>query len=245
MAKKSGSLKAKRSASPEFWQISRKDKRFVVRTSPGPHPKAYSYPLLVVLRDVLNLAKTRKEALSVLNEGKVSVDGRVVKSESFPVGLMDVIDFPDVGRSFRMVPHYGRLVPVEIGSKEKDLKLCHVRSKKTVRGSKLSYGLHDGRVIFPEAEVDIKPGDACIIKVPGQEFQASFRLGKETLALLIRGEKSGEIATVEDLKSGTYSRGSIATIRFADGTSSELPTSVLLPLGKQVPEITLTKTAAS
>lgn len=245
MAKKSGSLKAKRSASPEFWQISRKDKRFVVRTSPGPHPKNYSYPLLVVLRDILGLAKTRREALSVLNEGKVRIDGRVVKSESFPVGLMDVIDLPNVGRSYRMVPQYGRLVPVEIDEKEKELKLCYVKSKKTVKGSKTSCSLHDGRVIFPEAEVDVRPGDSCIIKIPSQEYQASFRLGKESLALLIRGEKSGEIATVEDLKPGTYSRGSIATVRFADGTSSELPTGVLLPLGKQVPEMTLTKTAAS
>jgi small subunit ribosomal protein S4e len=245
MAKKSGSLKAKRSASPAFWQISRKDKRFVVRTAPGPHPKSYSYPLLVVLRDILELAKTRREALSILNEGKVTVDGRVVKSEAFPIGLMDVIDFPTVGKSYRMVPRRGRLIPVEIEQKEKELKLCYVKSKKTVKGSKLGYGLHDGRVIFPEAEVDIEPGDACIIKVPTQEFQASFRLSKESLALLIRGEKSGEVATVEDLKAGTYSRGPIATIRFADGTTSELPTSVLLPLGKQVPEITLTKLLVS
>jgi small subunit ribosomal protein S4e len=244
MAKKSGSLKAKRSASPSFWQISRKDKRFVVRTSPGPHPKSYSYPLLVVLRDILGLARTRREALTILNGGKVSVDGRVVKDEAFPVGFMDVVDFPEIGRSFRMVPRYGRLIPVEIEAKEKGLKLCFVKSKSTVRGSKISYGLHDGRVIFPEAEVDIKPGDSCIIKVPTQEFQASFRLAKETLALLIRGEKSGEVATVEDLKPGTYSRGSIATIRFADGTTSELPTSILLPLGKQVPELTLSRLTA-
>jgi small subunit ribosomal protein S4e len=245
MAKKSGSLKAKRSASPEFWQISRKDKRFVVRTSPGPHSKNYSYPLLVVVRDILGIAKTRREALTVLNEAKVQVDGRVVKAEAFPVGLMDVIDFPNVGRSYRMVPRFGRLVPVEIDSKEKGLKICYVKSKRTVKGSKMSYGLHDGRVIFPEAEVDLKPGDGCLIKVPTQEFQASFRLAKETLALLIRGERSGEVATVEDVKSGTYSRGPIATVRFEDGTTSELPTDVLLPLGKQAPEITLNRIGAA
>src|SRR5580658_100438 len=101
MAKKSGSLKAKRSGTPAFWQISRKDKRFVVRTAPGPHPKSYSYPLLIVLRDVLGLARTRKEALSVLNAGKISIDGRIVKAEAFPIGLMDVIDLPDAGKSFR------------------------------------------------------------------------------------------------------------------------------------------------
>jgi small subunit ribosomal protein S4e len=244
MAKKSGSLKVKRATVPAFWQIARKDKRFVVRTSPGPHPKSYSYPLLVVLRDILGLARTRREALSVLNDGKIKVDGRVVKSESFPVGLMDVINLTDVGRSYRMVPSFGRLVPVEITEKEKDLKICMVRSKKSSRGAKIGYGLHDGRLIFPEAEVDIKPGDACIIKVPTQEFQGSFRLNKGNLALLIKGERSGEGATVEDVKPGTYQRGAIATIRFQDGTASELTTSVLLPLGKQQPEITISKLGA-
>lgn len=244
MAKKSGSLKVKRATVPAFWQIARKDKRFVVRTSPGTHPKSYSYPLMVVLRDILGLAKTRREALSALNDGKVKIDGRVVKSEAFPVGLMDVINLTDVGKSFRIVPSFGRLVPVEITEKERDLKICMVRSKRTGKRAKIGYGLHDGRLIFPEAEVDIKPGDSCIIKVPTQEFQGSFRLNKGNLALLIKGERSGEVATVEDVKSGTYQRGAIATIRFQDGTASELTTSVLLPLGKQQPEITVSKLGA-
>ncbi|MHB1867336.1 MAG: 30S ribosomal protein S4e [Nitrososphaerales archaeon] len=244
MAKKSGSLKVKRSTVPAFWQIARKDKRFVVRTAPGPHPKSYSYPLLVVLRDILGLAKTRREAISVLANGQIKVDGRVVKSEAFPIGLMDVIDLTNVGKSYRMVPSYGRLVPVEIAENEKDLKLCMVKSKRTARGAKIGYGLHDGRIIFPEAEVDIKPGDGCVIKIPTQEFQGSFRLNKGNLALLIKGERSGEVATVEDVKAGTYQRGAIATIRFANGTTSELTTAVLLPLGKQQPEITISKLSA-
>ncbi len=238
LAKKSGSLKVKRTTVPSFWKISKKKKRFVVRTSPGPHPKSYSYPILVLLRDILGVVKTRREALTVLNAGKVHVDGRAIRSESFPVGLMDVIDFPQVGKSYRLVPTKGRLTPVEIGSKEKDTKLCIVKSKNSVKGSKFSYGLHDGRIIYPEAKLDIKPGDACILKVPGQEFQGSFRLAKGGLALLIRGDRSGEVATVEDVKPGTFSRGSIATIRLPDGTASELPTSTLLPLGNQLPDIT-------
>ena len=244
MAKKSGSLKVKRAMAPSFWQISRKDKRFVVRTAPGPHPKSYSYPLLVVLRDVLGLARTRREALTVLNDGNVRIDGRVVRSEAFPVGLMDVLDLANTGKSYRIVPSSGRLVPVQVSEKEKYLKLCIVKSKKTTKGSKIGYGLHDGRTIFPEAEVDLKLGDACIIKVPSQEFQSSFRLNKGGLALLIKGERSGEIATIEDMKAGTFQRGAIATIRFADGTTSELTTTVLLPLGKQQPEITVSRVSS-
>ena len=158
---------------------------------------------------------------------------------------MDVIQLSDVGKSYRMVPSSGRLIPVQIADKEIALKLCLIKSKNTIKGGKIGYGLHDGRVIFPEAEVDIKPGDTCIIKLPSQEFQGNFRLTKGGLALLIRGERSGEVVTVEDVKEGTYSRGAIATIRFEDGTTSELTTTVLLPLGKQIPEITLSKSRAA
>lgn len=245
MGKKGGSLKTKRAEVPAFWKISKKDKRFVVRTEPGPHPKAFSYPLLVVMRDVLGLAKTNKVATQALNDGKIMVDGKVVKSPGFPVGLMDVIGIPVIGKSFRIVPSRGGLEPVEIPDSEKDLKLCMVTSKSTIRGAKTVLGLHDGRVIFPTTEVDIGPGDACIVKVPGQEFQASFRLAKNGLALLTRGERSGEVVTVEELKAGTFSRGAIASVRLADGTSSELPTDILMPLGKQAPSITLSKHVAS
>lgn len=245
MARVGGSLKTKRAKVPRFWKISKKRKRFVVRTEPGPHLKNYSYPLLVLMRDILAMTKNNRETMSVLNQGKIKVDGRVVRSPRFPVGLMDVVEIPAIDKSFRLVPYEGGLAPVEIPSAEKDLKLCIVKNKKTIRGAKVACGMHDGRVIFPEAEVDIRPGDACLLKLPSQEFQASFRQSKGGLALLIRGERSGEVVTLEDLKPGTFSRGSISTVRFADGTASELPSSVLMPLGKQLPNLTVAKARSS
>lgn len=245
MARKSGSLKTKRADVPRFWKISKKDKRFVVRTEPGPHRKDQSYPLLVLMRDILAITKNSREAMSVLNSGKILVDGRIIHSPRFPVGLMDVVDVPSINKAFRLVPMEGGLEPIEISDAEKNLKMCIVKSKKTVRGAKTACGLHDGRVIYPEAEVDVRPGDSLILKLPEQEFQASYRLSNGSLALLVRGERSGEVITIEDLKPGTFSRGSIATVRFADGSASELPSSVLMPLGKQLPSIAITRHGAS
>ncbi len=74
MAKKSGSLRTKRSNVPSFWKIPKKKKKFFVRTQPGAHPKEHSYPLLVLIRDLLGFAKTRKEVTMVLNEGKILVE---------------------------------------------------------------------------------------------------------------------------------------------------------------------------
>ncbi len=240
MGKKSGSRKAKRAGVPAFWKISKKDKRYVYRTDAGPHPKNYSYPLLVFMRDILHLTKNAREVQVVLNEGRIQVDGRVVKSPRFPVGIMDVVEIPSIGKSYRIVPKNGGLVPVEISKGESSLKLCLVQSKHTGRGAKISCGLHDGRVIYPEAEVDIRPGDSCVVKLPEQKLQSSYRLNKAQSALLIRGDRSGEIVSVEDIKPGTFSRGSIATVRFGDNSTSELPTRILMPLGKQAPELTVT-----
>ena len=39
-----GSKKLKRQMAPQFWGITRKDKRFVITTKPGPHKKNFQFP---------------------------------------------------------------------------------------------------------------------------------------------------------------------------------------------------------
>ena len=71
MAKKGGDTTVKRQLAPSFWKIRRKHGQFVVRTRPGPHPKAISYPLGVLLRDVLKVGQRMDEVKKMLNDGKV------------------------------------------------------------------------------------------------------------------------------------------------------------------------------
>ena len=70
----------KRLSAPKFWMVSRKEKRFVVRPSPGAHRKDRCIPITVVLRDVLKYAANAKEAKQIVKKGLVEVDGR---TESF------------------------------------------------------------------------------------------------------------------------------------------------------------------
>jgi ribosomal protein S4E len=47
----------KRQLAPVFWDINRKQGRFILRTHPGTHSKKYSYSLGVLLRDILKVTK--------------------------------------------------------------------------------------------------------------------------------------------------------------------------------------------
>ena len=62
MANKGGYTRLKRQMAPKFWKIERKHSRFVLKVHPGPHSKSTAYPLGVVLRDILKVCSTMREA---------------------------------------------------------------------------------------------------------------------------------------------------------------------------------------
>ena len=115
MAKKGGDTTVKRQLAPSFWKIGRKEGRFVVRARPGPHPKRLCYPLGILLRDVLKLGNNMEEVRSMVNEGKIAVDGVVRRSIGWSVGLMDVIELIPLSKAYRLVPKdKALLVPVPL-----------------------------------------------------------------------------------------------------------------------------------
>ena len=71
MGKKAGSKILKRTMSPSFWQIERKNKRFVTKPSSGSHPSKLSIPLTVLHRDILKITRTFSETNIIIRVGQV------------------------------------------------------------------------------------------------------------------------------------------------------------------------------
>lgn len=237
LGKKGGSNRAKRSTAPPFWPIPRKVKEFTVKTSPGPHGKDSSYALAVLIRDVLKLVNTYREARFVASSGKVRVDGVVRRALDFPIGLMDVVEFDGLGKVYRLVPRDGKpLVPIEISPDEKNLKLCKILKKNTVRGGITQYTLHDGRCLLDEGDLSLKTGDTCLIEVPSQRLINTIRMKKGIQALVTSGERAGLLGYVEDIKPGTFTRKPTATL-LTGAATVELPTNILMPVGEDKPLI--------
>ncbi len=235
MGKKGGDTRLKRQMAPTFWNIRRKQSQFVLKASPGPHRKHNSYPLGILLRDVLKVATTMHEAKTIVSAGKVKVDGIERRDVKFPVGLMDVIDL--TGQSYRLVPRDSKLlVHVEIQNAENMVKFAKVTSKVTTNGGKLQYGFHDGKTMISDQQISV--GDTCLIDFQNHTIKNIVRFEKGNLGLITSGDNAGSFGKIEDIKDGIFSLPKRA-ILMLENRSVELPTEIVMAVGLEAPLIKL------
>jgi small subunit ribosomal protein S4e len=234
MGKKGGDTRVKRQISPNFWAIKRKQGQFVIRVNPGPHPKQRAYPLGMVLRDVLKVARTREEADRILKSNKVKVDGIIRRDPNFAVGLMDVVELA-LGEAYRMVPKNSDLLtPIGIEEAEKGMKLIKITSKTAIRENKMQYGFHDSKTLI--SSQNLKVGDTCVIELPEVKIKNHIAFEKDSTVLIITGENAGNIGKIEDIKDGVFSLPKRALVSF-DGKSVELPVEMVMVVGADRPVI--------
>jgi len=220
---------------PLFWNISRKNKRFVITVRPGSHPKNYSIPTAVLLRDVLKIVKTLREAKSAIYSGKVLVDGIKRKSLHHSIGLMDVVELEGVPDIYRLVPQKGHILkPIKINKSEKTKKISKVSSKTSIKNAKTQIGFHDGRTVI--SDVDVKVGDSCLIEIPKQKILEVIKLEQGCQVIVIKGVNAGQVGTVEKTEQGTYSLPKRVLLSLGE-RKIEIPTEMIMAVGKDKPII--------
>jgi len=230
-----GSKKLKRQMAPLFWGINRKNKRFAITVTPGSHPKNRSIPAAVLLRDVLNVVTTLREAKSVIYNGKVNVDGIIRKSLHHSIGLMDVIELQGISDVYRLVPTHGHILqPIKIDSSEKSKKIVKVTSKTTTKGKKIQLGFHDGRTIIADNNVNV--GDSCLIQIPEQKILDVIKLEKDSLVIVTRGANTGQIGHINNINEATFTLPKRINLT-VDKKKFEMPSDLVIVIGKEKPVI--------
>ena len=73
----------KRLNSPRVLKLHKKEKKWTIRASPGPHPIKRSISLGILLRDYFNFCDNYKEAKRIIANGEVLVDGVKRKNHKF------------------------------------------------------------------------------------------------------------------------------------------------------------------
>jgi len=223
----------KRLPAPRSWSVPRKTDFWIIKPSPGPHSIGSSVPLGLILRDMLKLCDSAREARHVLNNRGVLVDGRVVTEPKFPVGLMDVLTLRETKAHYRMlVDTRGRMALVPIEGGDATWKLCRVEDKTTVRGGKTQVNLHDGRNILLAKDA-YKTGATLKLDVPGQKVVEHYDLSNGAPVLVTGGKHVGQIAHVAEVQRTRNPRANIVT--FTEGFSTDI--NKVFVLGKEAPLI--------
>jgi len=210
----------KRLAAPRWWPIERKTKKFTVAPR-GPHPKQLSLPLLLLLREVLKLVETEKEAKLVIRKGEILVDGRKIKDIKFGVGIFDVIEIPSSKKVWRAIPKKG-LSFIEIPNSEKKLKICKIVDKKTLKGNKTQLNLNDGRNILTNEKYSTN--DSLLIELPEQKIIEHIKFEKNSLAMVLEGKNAGRIDKIKEIEKNR--------IWLGEEKIFEIPKDLLIVVGK-------------
>ncbi len=189
----------KRLASPRSWVIPRKTNVYTTKPRPGAHPMERALPLATVIRDVLGLTETGREARRVIGAGDILVDGRIVKDAKFAVGFQDLVTVPKVGKSWRVTLDEKarlRLAPVDAKT---NWKLAQVTGKSTVKGGLTQLNLHDGRNLLVKKD-DYSTGDTLRIELPSQKVLGHFPLKEGAQVFITDGTHAGTIAPVKAIE---------------------------------------------
>ena len=238
MARKGGRKHMKRYAAPRALKLPRKSLVWTIKAAPGPHPSESAIPLRLILRDYLSIARTAKEADSALAAGNVLVDGKIRRNPDYPVGIMDVVQFPILDRSYRVfLDHRGRLILSEIDRAEATVKLCKIMRKQIVRGKKVQLTFHDGKTLVGDFN-EFKPGDVVKVALPDTKALERFPFEIGAMAMVIGGKNVSRIGKIAEIKLIAGTQPNIVTLK-TNGETFQAPEHYVFVVGGEKPAITL------
>lgn len=187
-----------RLAAPKTWHVQRKDMTFITKPVAGSHSLYTGMPMVVLLKDILNYAKTTREAKKILNANEIKVDGKTRKDFRFPVGIFDTIEFSNINEHFRMIFNKkGKLALVKINKEEAALKPAKIIGKTMAKG-RLQLNLYDGKnLLVDKGEYNV--GDTLLLSLPDQKINKYLKLDKKSTIFLTGGKHIGETGNVEDI----------------------------------------------
>lgn len=185
----------KRVTVPRSWPIARKSPKWVAKASPGPHSSEDSMPLVMVIRDMLKLVDNSREAKRLLYEGKVLVDGKVVKNHKHPVGIFDIISVPALNQDYRMLrDEKGMFFFKSIEATDRK-KLVRVENKTTLKGNKQQLNFNDGSNRLEEG--NYRPGDSLILSIPEKKIEDRIEFKEGNIAVVVGGKHSGQTGKIK------------------------------------------------
>ena len=188
----------KRINAPKSWLMDKMGGNFAVRPSQGPHALRQSIPIQVFLRDRIKVALNGREANMILHQkqGLVYIDKKVRRDPKYPIGLMDVVEIPEMNGAWRcMYDVKGRFTFVRLAKTETSHKLCRIM-KKQMGPNRIAYIVtHDARTIR-FADPSISVNDTIRYDIEKGQVEAVLKFETGNTAYVSEGNNKGRVGVI-------------------------------------------------
>lgn len=185
----------KRQKVPKSWPIPRKGKTFVVKPASNLEN---GIPALVVLRDILKVAQTRKEVKKAIYNKTILVNTKPLQDEKRSILLFDTITLVPSKKSYRLeLSGTGKFDVKEIKESETGTKVSKVVNKKVLRGKKVQLNLLDGSNLI--SDVNCKVNDSVVIDLKNKKVSKCLSMKEKAEVLVFAGKHAGETGKIEEL----------------------------------------------
>ncbi|MFH1451609.1 MAG: S4 domain-containing protein [archaeon] len=212
----------KKSKMPTAWPIPRKGKRKRFIAVPS-HAVSKGISLLFILRDILDVAKTRKEVRYMALNGFVKINNKIRKDENFPLQVFDVVNLEKSGKNYRLEIVNKKYSLKEISDKEAGQKIVKIIGKKVLKEGKVQMNLDDGQNIITNKTFSV--GDSAILNTIENKLEKILPLKKGASIEIIGGKHAGEKGELVDFVK--LARGKSYVVKL-NGKETALPFKTIL-----------------
>lgn len=171
---------------------------FAPRPSSGPHKLRECLPLIILIRNRLKFALTKREVTMILMQRLVKVDNKVRTDANFPAGFMDVISIDKVKNgNFRLLYDVkGRFAIQRITSSEAKFKLCKVRNRTVGPKGVPLILTHDGRTArYPDPLIKIN--DTVRLDLETGKITDFIKFEPGNMVMITGGRNLGRVGIIE------------------------------------------------
>lgn len=186
----------KRHSMPTAWPTFRKTAVFTVKPKPGSMNQKYVVPIVIMLRDVLQLVHTTKEAKFTVFKKYLKLNGKEVEDIKTPMGLFDILEIEKIGKKFSFIfDTYGKIKVFEVSDSNIYSK---VKSKTLVKGAKTQVNTISGINVLVDSKQakSISTNSTLVIDAPSKKVQSVLELVENAQVYIMDGKYKGQVGMV-------------------------------------------------
>ncbi len=186
----------KRTKAEKTWPIPRKGSVYLAKPS---HAKKHGIALIIMIRDVLEIVKSKKEAKKILNQGKIKINNKAIRDEKYPLLIFDKLEIG--GKIYQIIISENKKFEAR-EVKNLETKTAKIINKKILKSGKIQINLSDGRNITSKEK--LKTGDSLVLNLKDNKIEKILQLKEGADIYVTGGKHLGKMGKIEkiDAKNG-------------------------------------------